>query len=71
MMWRNSMGRKGRTSWPTIQRGRDIGHPVIRVNHGTSEEYGMLTTTNCINENIDELRAGHLLHGSTFQLVGI
>ena len=65
------MGRKGRTSWSNIQRGRDVGHPVIWVNHGTSEEYGMVTMANYINENIDALRADHLSHGSMFRLVGI
>ena len=60
----------GSCYWANIQRAEDIGHPVIRVNHGTSEEAGMVTMTQYINENIEGLTAEHLPHGSTFRLVG-
>ena len=60
----------GSCYWAGIQRARDIGHPVIRVNHGTSEEPGMVTLTRYINENIEGLTAEHLPHGSSFRLVG-
>lgn len=53
-----------------IQRADDSSHPVIRVNHGTSEEPGMITLTKYINESLEGLRAEHLPHGSTFRLVG-
>ncbi len=59
----------GSCYWSNIQRAEDLGHPVIRVNHGTSEEYGMVTMTKYINDNIDGLTAEHLPHGSTFRLV--
>ena len=49
--------------WP------DIGHPVIRVNHGTSEEPGMVTLTRYINEHVPGLTAEHIPHGSSFRLV--
>jgi putative NIF3 family GTP cyclohydrolase 1 type 2 len=52
-----------------IQRAEDMNHPVIRVNHGTSEEPGMVTLTRYINQNIPGLRAELLPHGSTFRLV--
>ena len=53
-----------------IQRAEDLGHPVIRVNHGTSEEPGMVTLTKYINDQLEGLQAELLPHGSTFQLVG-
>lgn len=59
----------GSCYWAGIQMAEDIGHPVIRVNHGTSEEAGMVTLTNYINQNL-EIEATHLPHGSTFTLVG-
>lgn len=60
----------GSIYWANIQKAEDFGHPVIRVNHGTSEEPGMMSLTHYINENIDGLHAEHLPHGSTFKLVG-
>jgi len=60
----------GSCYWAGIQRADDLGHPVIRVNHGTSEEPGMVTLTHYINENLPGLHAEHLAHGSTFRLVG-
>lgn len=60
----------GSCYWAGIQRAADLGHPVIRVNHGTSEEPGMMTLTRYINEEIDGLSAEHLPHGSMFRLVG-
>ena len=60
----------GSCYWAGIQRADDLGHPVIRVNHGTSEEPGMVTMTEYINGHIDGLSAVHLPHGSTFRLVG-
>jgi putative NIF3 family GTP cyclohydrolase 1 type 2 len=60
----------GSCYWQGIQKAEDGGHPIIRVNHGTSEEPGMLTLTKYINSQLDGLRAEHLPHGSTFKLVG-
>jgi putative NIF3 family GTP cyclohydrolase 1 type 2 len=59
----------GSCYWAGIQKAADMNHPVIRVNHGTSEEPGMVTLTSYINENIPGLRAEHLPHGSSFRLV--
>ena len=60
----------GSCYWAGIQRADDFTHPVIRVNHGTSEEPGMVTLTKYINDNLEGLQAEHLYHGSTFRLVG-
>ena len=60
----------GSCYWAGIQRAQDRGHPVIRVNHGTSEEPGMVTLTDYINAELVGLQAEHLSHGSTFRLVG-
>jgi len=60
----------GSCYWAGIQRAHDLEHPVIRVNHGTSEDHGMVTLTTYINEHLDGLQAEYLPHGSTFQLIG-
>ena len=60
----------GSCYWSDIQRAEDLGHAVIRVNHGTSEEPGMVSLTDYINEHIDGVQAEHLPHGSTFRLIG-
>jgi hypothetical protein len=60
----------GSCYWEGIQRAEDGGHPVIRVNHGTSEEPGMVNLTKYINSHLTGLYAEHLSHGSTFQLIG-
>ncbi len=59
----------GSRYWADIQWAADAGHAVIRVNHGTSEEPGMVTLTRYINETLG-LQAELLAHGSTFRLVG-
>ena len=60
----------GSLYWRGIQMASDLNHPVIRVNHGTSEEPGMVTLTQYINEKVTGVRAEHLPHGSSFRLVG-
>ncbi len=60
----------GSVYWAGIQRAKDCGHPVIRVNHGTSEEPGMVTLTKYMNDHFPGLCAEHLPHSITFQLVG-
>ena len=60
----------GSVYWRDIQRAEDEGHPVIRVNHGTSEEPGMATLAGYINGNLPDVEAVHLPHGATFRLVG-
>jgi putative NIF3 family GTP cyclohydrolase 1 type 2 len=58
----------GSCYWSNIQWAEDLGHPVIRVNHGTSEEPGMITLTQYINANLPGLRAEHLPHSTMFRL---
>jgi len=53
-----------------IQWAADNDHPVIRVNHGTSEEPGMVTLTQYVNDTFDGVTAEHLPHGCSFRLVG-
>ena len=60
----------GSCYWRDIRRAADEGHPVIRVNHGTSEEPGMASLTAYINEHLPGVEAEHLPHGSCFRLVG-
>ena len=60
----------GSCYWSEIQRAREIGHPVFRVNHGTSEEPAMVTLTQYINTHLQGLCAEHLPHGSIFRLRG-
>ncbi len=60
----------GSVYWEGIQRAQDAGHAVIRVNHGTSEEPGMLTLTAYFNRTFP-VQADHLPHGATFRLVGV
>lgn len=60
----------GSCYWSDIPRAADGNHPVIRVNHGTSEEPGMVTLTDYINTNFPEVNAVHLPHGSCFRLIG-
>ncbi|MBN1461170.1 MAG: Nif3-like dinuclear metal center hexameric protein, partial [Armatimonadetes bacterium] len=54
--------------WEGIAFAADSDHAVIRVNHGVSEEPGMITLTEYINSNLP-VTAEHLPHGSTFHLV--
>ncbi|NCO43267.1 MAG: hypothetical protein COZ06_21775 [Armatimonadetes bacterium CG_4_10_14_3_um_filter_66_18] len=60
----------GSTYWANLQCAADSDHPVIRVNHGTSEEPGMVTLTQYVNDNLPGVTAEHLPHGSSFRLVG-
>lgn len=56
--------------WGVIQPATDAGHPVIRVNHGTSEEPGMVTLARYIDDHAPGVSAQHLPHGCCFRLVG-
>lgn len=60
----------GSCYWAGIQRAKESGHAVIRVNHGTSEEPGMVTLAAYINAQLPGLQAEHVPHGSSFRLVG-
>jgi putative NIF3 family GTP cyclohydrolase 1 type 2 len=58
----------GSCYWSVIEQAIDCDHPVIRVNHATSEEPGMATLTAYLNEQFPGLVAEHLPQGCRFQL---
>jgi putative NIF3 family GTP cyclohydrolase 1 type 2 len=60
----------GSCSWSGIQKAEEMEHPVIRVNHGTSEEPGIVTLTQYINENLKGLHAEHVPQGNIFRQIG-
>ena len=59
----------GSCYWAGIQRAEDVGFGVIRVNHGTSEEAGMMTLADYITRELG-VAATYLPTGCVFQLVG-
>ena len=59
----------GTAYWSHLQRAADAGHHVLRVNHGTSEEPGMITLTQYINEHLPGVQAVHLPHGCCYRVV--
>ena len=56
--------------WEGLQFAADGDHAIIRVNHGVSEEPGMVALTEYLNSTFPELTAHHLRHGASFRLVG-
>lgn len=55
--------------WKDIKWAMDIDFPIIRVNHATSEEPGMITLTEYINKNFDGVEAVHLPHRSSIRII--
>ena len=53
-----------------IQCAVDMGYPVIRVNHGTSEEPGAKKIAEYINEHYAGITAGHFPHVPYVRMVG-
>lgn len=60
----------GSRYWGNIQYALDSNHPIIRVNHGISEEPGMVTLTQYINDNLPGLSAEHLPYCAAHRLIG-
>jgi putative NIF3 family GTP cyclohydrolase 1 type 2 len=60
----------GNWYWREIQCAADAGHAIIRVNHGTSEEPGMVTLAQYLRRTFPDIEVEHLPHGSCFRLVG-
>ena len=56
--------------WRQVQYAKDRGVPIVCVNHGTSEEPGMVALTRYINESVDGVSAEHLPQACPFRLVG-
>jgi len=61
----------GSCYWKNLQHAMDSNYPFIRVNHGTSEEPGMITLSKYINDNFDDVKAKYFPHGCCYRLVGI
>ncbi len=59
----------GSCYWAGIQRAEDSGFGVIRVNHGTSEEAGMITLADYITREMG-VEATYVPTGCVFKLVG-
>ncbi|HUU53279.1 MAG TPA: Nif3-like dinuclear metal center hexameric protein [Armatimonadota bacterium] len=55
--------------WEGIAFAADSDHSIIRVNHGVSEEPGMITLTQYINDTLP-ISAEYIPHGASFRLVG-
>jgi putative NIF3 family GTP cyclohydrolase 1 type 2 len=55
--------------WRAVQYAEDIGVSVITVNHGTSEEPGMVTLAQYLRQSFPSLTVEHLPHGACFRLV--
>ena len=60
----------GTNWWGELQRAIDADHPVIRVNHGSSEDPGMVTLTAYINDNLPGVSAEHRPFKGFYRLVG-
>lgn len=55
--------------WAQLQRAQDEEHPFIRVHHGTSEEPGMITLTQYVNENIPGVTADYFPHRPMYRTI--
>ncbi|MFC1520969.1 Nif3-like dinuclear metal center hexameric protein [Elusimicrobiota bacterium] len=53
----------------SIKYADELNMPVIRVNHATSEEPGIVTLARYINDNLPGLKAEHLAQGCSFRLL--
>ena len=60
----------GQWYWGPIQRAADAGLPVVRVNHGTSEEPGMVTLAAYLQQAFPTLAVEHLPHACLYRPVG-
>ncbi len=56
--------------WMDIQYAMDLNYPLIRVNHGTSEEPGSKMITQYIREHYKDIYAEHFPHKPYFRMVG-
>lgn len=66
----NIMCDDGSLFWMDIQCAVDMGYPVIRVNHGTSEEPGSKKIAEYINEHYAGITASHFPHAPYVHMVG-
>jgi putative NIF3 family GTP cyclohydrolase 1 type 2 len=66
----NIMCDDGSLFWMDIQCAVDMGYPIIRVNHGTSEEPGAAMIAKYINERLTGVQAIHFAHKPYYRMVG-
>jgi putative NIF3 family GTP cyclohydrolase 1 type 2 len=59
----------GTSYWASISCAVDLGFPVVRVNHRTSEEPGMASLARYMRNEL-QLDADYFFEGCTFKLVG-
>ena len=59
----------GSRYWSEIQMAADLSHPVLRVNHGTSEEPGMISLAGYLKETMG-ITAIHFPQGARYRLYG-
>lgn len=52
----------GNWYWQQITWAQEINHPVIRINHATSEEPGMISMVDFINKKLDGIYAEYFPH---------
>lgn len=66
----NIMCDDGSLFWMDIQCAVDMEYPIIRINHGTSEEPGSAMIARFINEHFDGIHANHFTHKPYYRMVG-
>lgn len=59
----------GISCWREAQRSLDTGFPIIRVNHGTSEEPGMATLTAYLQQTFPSVSFSHLPYRCMYTLI--
>jgi len=60
----------GSSYWHSIRHAVDGHYPVLRANHGTSEEPGMATLTGYLQTTFPELQVEHLPYAGSYVPVG-
>lgn len=56
--------------WQDITWALEADYPVIRINHGTSEEPGMITLAEYINNRLQDVSAEYFPHKSGINVIG-
>lgn len=56
--------------WEDITWALDAGYPLIRINHGTSEEPGMIRLAEYMNKNFQGVKTEYLPHNPGIRIVG-
>lgn len=56
--------------WGGISWTKDAGFPVVRLNHATTEEPGMVSLTAYINQNLPGVKASYFKHDKQMHIYG-